>query len=335
MGIDLPLIWAVIIIFGVMMYVVMDGFDLGIGMLFPFVKGEQDRDVMMNTVAPVWDGNETWLILGGAGLFGAFPMAYAVVLEALYLPLILMLIGLIFRGVAFEFRFKAKADKRHIWDKAFIWGSLIATFFQGVALGAFLEGFKVVDRHFAGGTLDWLTPFSLFCGLGLIVAYTLLGCTWLIMKTEGPLQQKMHDMARPLALVLLVVIGIVSLWTPIAYPQIADRWFSMPNLIWFMPVPLLVLVTFYGLLKAVARNAHFAPFLLTLVLIFLGYSGLGISLWPNIIPPSISIWDAAAPPQSQGFMLVGTLFILPFILMYTFWSYYVFRGKVTHEDGYH
>ena len=335
MGIDLPLIWAVIIIFGVMMYVVMDGFDLGIGMLFPFVKGEQDRDVMMNTVAPEWDGNETWLILGGAGLFGAFPMAYAVVLEALYLPLILMLMGLIFRGVAFEFRFKATADKRHIWDKAFIGGSLVATFFQGVALGAFLEGFKVVDRHFAGGTLDWLTPFSLFCGVGLIVAYTLLGCTWLIMKTEGPLQQKMHDLARPLALVLLVVIGIVSLWTPIAYPQIADRWFSMPNLIWFMPVPLLVVVTFYGLLKAVARNANYTPFLLTLVLIFLGYSGLGISLWPNIIPPSISIWDAAAPPQSQGFMLVGTLFILPFILMYTFWSYYVFRGKVTHEDGYH
>ena len=335
MGIDLPLIWAVIIIFGVMMYVVMDGFDLGIGMLFPFVKGEHDRDVMMNTVAPVWDGNETWLVLGGAGLFGAFPMAYSVILEALYLPLILMLIGLIFRGVAFEFRFKATAEKRHIWDKAFIWGSLVATFFQGVALGAFLEGFKVVDRHFAGGNLDWLTPFSLFSGLGLIVAYTLLGCTWLIMKTEGPLQQKMHDIARPLALVLLAVIGIVSLWTPIAYPQIADRWFSMPNLLWFMPVPLLVLVTFYGLLKAVARNAHYTPFLLTLVLIFLGYSGLGISLWPNIIPPSISIWDAAAPPQSQGFMLVGTLFILPFILMYTFWSYYVFRGKVTHEDGYH
>ncbi|MFF5867902.1 cytochrome d ubiquinol oxidase subunit II [Pseudomonas sp. NPDC012596] len=335
MGIDLPLIWAVIIIFGVMMYVVMDGFDLGIGMLFPFVKDEHDRDVMMNTVAPVWDGNETWLVLGGAGLFGAFPLAYAVVLEALYLPLILMLIGLIFRGVAFEFRFKAKDDKRHIWNKAFIGGSLVATFFQGVALGAFMEGFKVVDRHYAGGTLDWMTPFSLFCGLGLIVAYTLLGCTWLIMKTEGPLQAQMHKLGRPLALVLLVVIGIVSLWTPIAYPQIADRWFSMPNLLWFMPVPVLVLVTFYGLFKAVARSANYTPFLLTLVLIFLGYSGLGISLWPNIIPPSISIWEAAAPPQSQGFMLVGTLFILPFILGYTFWSYYVFRGKVTHEDGYH
>lgn len=335
MGIDLPLIWAVIIIFGVMMYVVMDGFDLGIGMLFPFVQDERDRDVMMNTVAPVWDGNETWLVLGGAALFGAFPLAYSVVLEALYLPLILMLVGLIFRGVAFEFRFKARANKRHIWDKAFIWGSLVATFFQGVALGAFIEGFKVVDRKFVGGTLDWLTPFTLFSGLGLIVAYTLLGCTWLIMKTEGPLQQKMHDVARPLALVLLAVIGIVSLWTPLAYPQIAERWFSMPNLVWFMPVPILVLVTFYGLLRAVARNAHYTPFLLTLVLIFLGYSGLGISLWPNIIPPSISIWDAAAPPQSQGFMLVGTLFILPFILGYTFWSYYVFRGKVTHEDGYH
>ena len=335
MGIDLPLIWAVIIIFGVMMYVVMDGFDLGIGMLFPFVKGERDRDVMMNTVAPVWDGNETWLVLGGAGLFGAFPMAYAVVLEALYLPLILMLVGLIFRGVAFEFRFKATDEKRHLWDKAFIGGSLVATFFQGVALGTFIEGFKVVDRHFAGGSLDWLTPFALFSGVGLIVAYTLLGCTWLIMKTEGPLQKQMHDLARPLALVLLVVIGIVSLWTPLAYPMIAERWFSMPNLIWFMPVPILVVVTFYGLLKAVARNANYTPFLLTLVLIFLGYSGLGISLWPNIIPPSISIWEAAAPPQSQGFMLVGTLFILPFILGYTFWSYYVFRGKVTHDDGYH
>ncbi|MHC6227521.1 cytochrome d ubiquinol oxidase subunit II [Pseudomonas sp. X10] len=335
MGIDLSLIWAVIIIFGVMMYVVMDGFDLGIGMLFPFVKGKQDRDVMMNTVAPVWDGNETWLVLGGAALFGAFPLAYAVVLSALYLPLILMLVGLIFRGVAFEFRFKATADKRHIWDKAFIGGSLVATFFQGVALGAFIEGFKVVDRNYAGGSLDWLTPFSLFSGLGLIVAYTLLGCTWLIMKTEGRLQQQMHDLARPLALVLLAVIGIVSVWTPLAYPNIAERWFSLPNLIWFMPVPILVLVTFYGLLRAVARNAHYTPFLLTLVLIFLGYSGLGISLWPNIIPPSISIWDAAAPPQSQGFMLVGTLFIIPFILGYTFWSYYVFRGKVTHEDGYH
>jgi cytochrome d ubiquinol oxidase subunit II len=243
--------------------------------------------------------------------------------------------GLIFRGVAFEFRFKATEAKRHLWDKAFIGGSLAATFFQGVALGAFIDGIPVVNRQFAGGSLDWLAPFPMFCGVALVVAYALLGCTWLIMKTEGSLQKAMHDLARPLSLVLLAVIGIVSLWTPLAHPEIADRWFSMPNLLWFMPVPILVLVTLYGLIKAVARNAHYTPFLLTLLLIFLGYSGLGISLWPNIIPPSVSIWDAASPPQSQGFMLVGTLFILPFILGYTFWSYYVFRGKVTAEDGYH
>ncbi|MBF8159793.1 cytochrome d ubiquinol oxidase subunit II [Ectopseudomonas hydrolytica] len=335
MGIDLSLIWAMIIAFGVMMYVVMDGFDLGIGILFPFVRDEGERDVMMNTVAPVWDGNETWLVLGGAGLFGAFPLAYSVVLSALYLPLILMLLGLIFRGVAFEFRFKAKADRRHLWDKAFIGGSLTATFFQGVALGAYINGFEVVNRTYAGGPFDWLTPFSVFCGLALIAAYALLGCTWLIMKTEGRLQQQMHDMARPLVLVVLGVTGIVSLWTPFAHPAIAERWFSLPNLFWFMPVPVLVLLCTWKLLKAVADNANYSPFLLTLVLIFLGYSGLGISLWPNVIPPSISIWEAAAPPQSQGFMLVGALLIIPFILMYTAWSYYVFRGKVTQDDGYH
>lgn len=183
MGIDLSLIWAVIIIFGIMMYVVMDGFDLGVGILFPFVPGRSDRDVMMNTVAPVWDGNETWLVLGGAGLFAAFPMAYAVVLSALYLPIILMLMGLIFRGVAFEFRFKASERRQHIWDKAFIGGSLTATFFQGVVLGAFISGLPVEGRAFAGGAWDWLTPFSLFCGLALIVAYALLGCTWLMMRT--------------------------------------------------------------------------------------------------------------------------------------------------------
>lgn len=335
MGIDLSLIWAVIIIFGVMMYVVMDGFDLGIGILFPFVKDDTERDVMMNTVAPVWDGNETWLVLGGAGLFAAFPLAYSVVLSALYLPLMFMLIGLVFRGVAFEFRFKAKPAKRHLWDKAFIGGSIAATFFQGVALGAYIEGLPVVNRTYAGGSLDWLAPFPLFCGLGLIAAYALLGCTWLIMKTEGRLQQQMHDLARPLVLVMLGTTGIVSVWTPLAHEAIAQRWFSLPNLFWFLPVPILVLVCTWALLRAVANNANHLPFVLTLVLIFLGYSGLGISLWPNVIPPAVSIWDAAAPPQSQGFALVGALFIIPFILVYTAWSYYVFRGKVTPDQGYH
>ncbi|WP_137973216.1 cytochrome d ubiquinol oxidase subunit II [Pseudomonas sp. F(2018)] len=335
MGIELSLIWALIIAFSVMMYVVMDGFDLGIGMLYPFFREREDRDVMMNTVAPIWDGNETWLVLGGAGLFAAFPLAYSVVLSAVYLPLIFMLIGLVFRGVAFEFRFKASEHWRHVWDKAFIGGSLVATFSQGVVLGAFIEGLPVRDGQFAGGSLDWLAPFPIFCGLGLIVAYCLLGCTWLIMRTEGPLQERMHDLARPLALVLLVVIGIVSLWTPLAHQAIADRWFSLPNLFWFLPVPLLALLTFQQLLRSVANYDNAKPFVLTLVLIFLGYAGLGISLWPHIVPPSITFWDAAAPPQSQGFALVGALLIIPFILGYTAWSYYVFRGKVTHDQGYH
>ena len=335
MGIDLPLIWFLIIVFGVMMYVVMDGFDLGIGLLFPLVKAEHERDVMMNTVAPVWDGNETWLVLGGAALFGAFPLAYAVVLDALTIPLTLMLFGLIFRGVAFEFRFKASAAKRHVWDKSFIAGSVLATFCQGVVLGAVVGGIPVVNRAYAGGALDWLTPFNLFCGFGLVVTYALLGCTWLIMKTEGRLQESMHRCAKPLLFTFLAVLVIISVWTPLTHAAIAARWFTLPNLFWFLPVPVLVLLVALWMLRAVNRQSHHAPFLLALALIFLGYTGLGISIWPNIIPPSVSIWEASAPPQSLGFMLVGALFIIPIILVYTFWSYYVFRGKVTPEQGYH
>jgi len=335
MGIDLPLVWAVIIAFGLMMYVVMDGFDLGIGILFPFIRDRQERDTMVNTVAPVWDGNETWLVLGGAALMAAFPLAYSVLLSALYLPLVAMLAGLIWRGVAFEFRFKADEGHRPFWDKAFAWGSYIATFSQGICLGAFINGFEVKGPSYMGGTFDWLTPFSLFTGLGLVVAYALLGSTWLIMKTEGALQQRMIALARPATLVLLVVIGIVSLWTPLAHPEIAERWFVLPNLIFFAPVPLLVLATSWAILKVLQRQTHAAPFLLTLVLLFLGYSGLAISLFPNIIPPSVSIREAAAPPESMGFTLVGALFIIPVILTYTAWSYYVFRGKVRQGEGYH
>src|SRR3954469_21803190 len=215
MTLDLPLIWAVIILFSIMMYVVMDGFDLGIGILYPFFEKKDDRDVMMNTVAPVWDGNETWLVLGGAGLMAAFPLAYAVVLSACYLPLMLMLIGLVFRGVAFEFRFKARDHERHFWDKAFIGGSIAATFFQGVTLGTYIPGMQVVDRAYAGGPLDWLTPFSLFTGFGLIVAYALLGVTWLIMKTQDGLQQRAFRIAPGLVWLLVAVIVAISIWTPL------------------------------------------------------------------------------------------------------------------------
>jgi cytochrome d ubiquinol oxidase subunit II len=335
MGIDLSVIWAVIIFFGVFMYVVMDGFDLGIGMLYPFVPARHDRDVMMNTVAPVWDGNETWLVLGGAGLLAAFPLAYSIILSGLYLPLIFMLLGLIFRGVAFEFRFKAREHERHIWDKAFIGGSVTAAFFQGVALGAFLEGIPVSGRRYAGGPLDWLAPFPLLSGVGVMIAYTLLGSTWLIMKTEGQLQQRMIGVARPFSLMLLGAIGAVSVWTPLTEPAVAARWFSFPNLLLFAPVPLLVGASTWWLIGSLKRRPNRSPFIAALSLIFLGYTGMAISIWPNIVPPYITIWTAAAPPQSQGFALVGTLFILPFILMYTIWSYYVFRGKVKAGEGYH
>jgi cytochrome d ubiquinol oxidase subunit II len=335
MGIELSVIWAVIILFSIMMYIIMDGFDLGLGILFPFFKDKEDRDIMMHTVAPVWDGNETWLVLGGAGLLAAFPLAYSVILSALYLPIILMLIGLIFRGVAFEFRFKALDHERHFWDKAFIGGSVCATFFQGVTLGAYIQGIPVVDRAYAGGALDWLTWFSVFTGLGLVVAFALLGSTWLIIKTEGALQERAHKISGYLAWLLLATMIVISVWTPLMHEKIAARWFTLPNLFWFSPVPFLVGLFTFLLLRSVKNRNNLKPFIFTLGLIFLGYSGLGISVWPNIIPPDISIWQAASPPQSQGFVLVGALFIIPIILVYTFWAYYVFRGKVNAGMGYH
>ncbi len=336
MGIDLSLIWFVIIVFATLMYIVMDGFDLGIGILFPAVRDPDDRDVMVNTVAPVWDGNETWLVLGGAALFGAFPLAYAVIIDALTIPLTLMLIGLIFRGVAFEFRFKATPAHRPFWDKAFIGGSLLATFTQGIVVGAVINGFPVTHRAYNGGPFDWFTPFNLFCGLGLIVAYALLGASWLVMKSENPLQQRMRQLSRRLLMALLGVIAIISLWTPLAHAAIADRWFTLPNLFFLLPVPVLVAALSLWQWRCLHNpRSHTLPFALTLGLVFLGFSGLGISIWPHLIPPSITLWQAAAPAQSQGFMLVGALLIIPIILVYTFWSYYVFRGKVQPGEGYH
>ncbi|KFC10835.1 putative cytochrome bd2, subunit II [Trabulsiella guamensis ATCC 49490] len=336
MGIDVAVIWFAIIVFATLMYIIMDGFDLGIGLLFLFVRGKEERDAMVNSVAPVWDGNETWLVLGGAGLFGAFPLAYAVIIDALTIPLTAMLIGLIFRGVAFEFRFKATEEHRSFWDYAFMGGSLLATFSQGVVVGAIIHGFPVVDRQFAGGALDWITPFNLFCGIGLMVAYSLLGSTWLILKSSDALQEQMRALTRGFLLALLVAIAIVSLWTPLALPKIAERWFSFPNVFYFMPVPALVVVFSLWLWRQTRRvSSHAWPFVLTLGLVFLGFSGLGISVWPHIIPPDITIWQAAAPLASQLFMLVGTLLIVPVILVYTAWSYYVFRGKVQSDEGYH
>jgi len=334
MELDLPLIWAAIIALGVIMYVVMDGFDLGVGILFPFARSDADRDVMMNTVAPIWDGNETWLILGGASLFAAFPIAYAVLLPAFYLPLIVMLLALIFRGVAFEFRFKSRAN-RHWWDRAFTYGSMAATFAQGVVLGSFIQGIEVVDRAYQGSALAWLTPFALFCGLALMAGYAMLGAAWLIGKTVGDLQAWAYQQMRTVGLLVLAAVAIVSIWTPLIHAEIAARWFTWPNLLYLSPVPLLVLLVALRLYRAIERKEHWSPFLLTLSLFVLSYAGLAISLFPYIIPPEITIWDAASPPATQRFLLVGTVVILPIILTYTFYNYWVFRGKVTPETGYH
>lgn len=335
MNFDLPLIWAIVILFGIMMYIMMDGFDLGIGILYPFFKDKTDRDIMMNTIAPVWDGNETWLVLGGAGLLAAFPLAYSVVLSAFYMPIILMLLALILRGVAFEFRFKAHENERHFWDKAFIFGSIAATLFQGLILGAYINGINVIDGKYAGGPLDWITPFSLFTAVGLVVTYALLGSTWLIMKTSGELQNNSYRLTRILAFILLAIIVVVSIWTPLLSNQIAERWFTLPNILWLSPIPLMVACLFYQLQKSLGDKANTSPFIYSLGMVFLGYLGLGISIWPNIIPPNISIYTASSPHASQSFALIGALIIIPLILAYTAWGYYVFRGKVSKDDHYH
>lgn len=330
----LTLVWFGIIAFGVIMYVLMDGFVLGIGILSRWAGNEDNRDIMMNSVAPIWDGNETWLVLGGASLLAAFPIAYSVILSALYLPLLFMLIALIFRGVAFEFRFKAETSK-YLWNAAFFGGSVLATFAQGVVLGALVQGIEVADRQYAGGTFDWLNPFSLVVGIALLSGYALLGSTWLIIKTEGELQDWAYRISVRLTMAVVGFIALISIWVPFLDPEIAGRWFSWPNIAFLSPVPLLVALLAYGLYRAEQRRRTYHPFILSIGLFLLSYLGLAISIWPNIIPPDVSIWEAASPPESQLFLLVGMLFLIPVILVYTAWSYWVFRGKVTGETGYH
>ncbi len=332
---DLSVIWFAIIVFATLMYIVMDGFDLGIGILMPFVKNEKHKDVMVNSVAPVWDGNETWIVLGGAALYGAFPLAYSVIIEALTIPLTLMLIALIFRGVAFEFRFKALDNHLQFWDRAFMFGSIFTTFFQGTVVGAVIQGFEVENRVFVGGQLDWLAPFPIFCGFALIATYALLGSTWLIMKTEGGLQQIMFRFTSRTLAAMMASLIIVSVWTPLAFPTIADRWFSTPNLYYLLPVPVITAIVCLKIADSIRKQKERSPFIMSLVIVILGFAGLGISIWPNIIPPHISIWDAAAPEISLSFMLFGAVIILPIILVYTFWSYYVFAGKVREDETYH
>jgi cytochrome bd ubiquinol oxidase subunit II len=331
---DLAVVWAFIIAFAVFVYVVMDGFDLGLGMLFPLFPKKADRDVMMNTVAPVWDGNETWLVLGGGGLMAAFPLAYAVLMPALYTPMIAMLVGLIFRGVAFEFRWRTTRE-RNLWDIAFAAGSLVAAMAQGIALGAILQGVHVEGRHYGGGWWDWLTPFSILTGLAVVVGYALLGATWLVLKTEGELRDEAYRLSWWLLFGMLGAIGAVSLATPFLNMEYANRWFAWPNIVLTAPVPIAVAGVTLLLLRSLANKQDYRPFFLTLALFGLSYAGLGISMWPYIVPRSITIWQAASPENSQIFMLFGVAVLIPMILGYTAWAYYVFRGKVKPESSYH
>ncbi|MBD8701903.1 MULTISPECIES: cytochrome d ubiquinol oxidase subunit II [Sphingomonas] len=331
-SLDLTVVWAVIIAFGIFAYVVMDGFDLGIGILFPGFEVGAERDAAMNSIAPVWDGNETWLVLGGGGLFAAFPLAYAIILPATYPLVIAMLLGLVFRGVAFEFRWRDPVHRRW-WDRAFMLGSLVAAIAQGMMLGAILQGIRVVGRAFAGGWLDWLTPFTVLTGISVAVGYALLGATWLIGKTDGPAQAHARRMARMLSIATVVAMAAVSVATPFLSYDYWRRWFAMPGVLLTAQVPLLVIVITRILFWSIARGRHKLPFLAALALFLLGYVGLGISIFPYVVPRAITIWAAAAPAQSQLFMLVGTVVIIPIIIGYTGWAYWVFRGKV--GEGYH
>ena len=336
MQLDLVPLWAAILALAVFMYVLLDGFDLGVGMLFALRRDPQERDLMMASVSPVWDFNETWLILGGGGLLAVFPLAFAVIMPALYFPILVMLLGLLFRGVAFEFR-EVEGAHRPLWDTGFVLGSLAATFAQGVVLGNFITGFAVEHRAFVGSSWDWLRPFPLLVGVGLVFGYVLQGATWLVMKLEGELQEWARAMARRALWGVLLFIVLMSVWTPLTEPRIAERWFSLPNLFWFAPVPVLTVALAVALHRSLARGGEILPFLCSIGLFFLTFTGLVISLWPYIAPPSITLWDAAVVPKAQGFLMLGTLFLLPVILLYVAWSYWVFRGKVTgaHSHGYH
>lgn len=328
----LILAWACIISFSIIMYVILDGFDLGIGILFPWIKNSQHRDIMVSTILPVWDGNETWLVMGGASLYAAFPIAYSSLLPALYLPLMVMLASLVFRGIAFEFRFKAHKS-RFVWDYSFAVGSIVAAFSQGLILGTLVEGYGTT-LPLAVAAYEWFSPFSVMTGVAVVVGYALLGSTWLIAKTAGELQTQMFTVAKRLLPLLVLFLIVVSLWTPFIDPYVMARWFSFPNIIYLSPLPLLtalvVLVNFYALHK----RAEFYPFALSIALFILAYAGFCISDYPYIIPHAATIWQSASPPSSLKFNLVGVMILLPILVIYTFYSYHVFRGKVTEVEHY-
>jgi cytochrome d ubiquinol oxidase subunit II len=330
---DFTGIWITVLGVGIFLYVVLDGFDLGVGILSRLAPSDHDRHLMVSSVAPVWDGNETWLILGGVALLAAFPLAFAILLPALYFPILLMLVGLIFRGVAFEFR-TVQSSWQRFWDYAFCWGSVLAAFAQGVMLGNFVIGFDVAGRAFAGGSFDWVKPFPLVAGVALIFGYGLLGAGWLILKTEGELQAWARRQGLRMFFAVVAFIVAVTVLMLIWHPEVVDRWLRWPNIAFLWPVPALSALSALWVWRALQGGSDAQPFIATLCLFLFSYIGLAISLWPMIVPFKVTIWEAAASPSTQAFLLVGTLLLLPIILTYTGWSYWVFRGKVRADIGY-
>jgi len=331
---DFVPVWTLVLGAGIFFYVVLDGFDLGVGMLYGLAPDVGNRNVIMNSIAPVWDGNETWLVLGGVGLLAAFPLAFAIIIPALYFPILVMLLALVFRGVSFEFRFR-DAPHRTFWDHGFCYGSAIATFAQGVMLGAFIQGFEVDGRHFTGSAFDFLTPFSLLTGVALLFGYGLLGAGWLVLKTEGEIQAAARRHGKVCLLGVLTAIAIVSAWTPIMSEDVALRWFSWPNIAFLSPVPIATGVAALAVWRALNGRSEAGAFIGAIVLFTLAYVGMAISLWPMIVPYHYTLWQAASSERTQAFLLIGTLFLLPVIFAYTGWSYWVFRGKVRADIGYH
>jgi cytochrome bd ubiquinol oxidase subunit II len=331
---DFVPLWTGVLGLGFFLYVLLDGFDLGVGILYGFASDRTDRIFVMNSIAPIWDGNETWLVLGGLGLLAAFPVAFAIIMPAVYFPILIMLLALVFRGVAFEFRYR-DAEHRTLWDHGFCYGSAIATFAQGVVLGAFIQGFEVEGRQFAGSSLDCFTPFSLLTGVALLFGYSLLGAGWLILKTEGDLQEWARRLGRRALFGVLAAVAIVSVWTPLMDADIARRWFSWPNILFLSPVPIVTALLAWWEWRSLNNRSEATPFIVAIGLFTMSYIGIAISLWPMIVPHAFTLWEAASPPSTQAFLLVGTLFLLPIILMYTGWSYWVFRGKVRADIGYH
>jgi cytochrome d ubiquinol oxidase subunit II len=331
---DLAFIWAGLIAFAVLVYVILDGFDLGIGILYPFARSEKDRDLMMNSVAPVWDGNETWLVLGGGGLFAVFPLAYAIIMPALYIPITIMLLALVFRGVSFEYRWRTVRWKG-FWNYAFFGGSIVAAFTQGIALGALVQGIEVSNRAYACGWFDWLTPFSILTGFALVVGYALLGATWIVFKTEGDLNVQMRRYAWWLGAGTLGLIGIVSLITPFLDPIYFERWFNLPGSLVSMVVPAVMLVLVWAFFTSLNDGKDLQPFLSALGFFVVSFVGIGISFYPMMVPPSLTIWQVAAPDSSLAFALVGAVILIPIILAYTAYAYWVFRGKMDPAEGYH